>query len=348
MMQKMNEISEIFMRRCFELAVSAEGLTHPNPMVGATLVCDDRIIAEGKHAFYGAPHAEPDAISKVNDNEILKRCTLYVNLEPCCHFGKTPPCTEKIIAVGIPHVVVAALDTSSKVNGKGISALNEAGVITKTGILEREARQLNKFFYTFHEKKRPYILLKWAQTLDGFIDSDRKTPGISPVRISNNMTQVIDHHLRNRYQAIMVGTNTVVMDNPNLTNRCWYGKNPLRITIDRNGILSRNCNIFNNEAKSIVFTLNTKSDYGYNTEVIQYIDLVQVINILYEKRIQSLIVEGGTRLINSFINLGLWDEIITFTGDFILKKGVKAPTLPIDISVVSEYLGSNIVSLARR
>jgi diaminohydroxyphosphoribosylaminopyrimidine deaminase/5-amino-6-(5-phosphoribosylamino)uracil reductase len=330
------------MRRCFELASSAEGLTYPNPMVGAVLSYDGTIIAEGKHAFYGAPHAEPDAISKVNDPEILKKCTLYVNLEPCCHFGKTPPCTEKIISAGIPHVVVGALDTSLKINGKGIRALNEAGVVTNVGIMENEARRLNKFFYVYHEKKRPYILLKWAQTLDGFIDANRQTSGIPPVKISNNLTQILDHHWRNQYQAIMVGTNTIVMDNPNLTNRCWYGKNPLRITIDRHGILNHKYNIFDDNAQSIVFTANNKVNYGNNTEVILCDDLMQIIKILYDKKIQSLIVEGGTRLINSFIELGLWDEIITFTGDFILQKGIKAPTLP-TVPLTSEFLGSNTV-----
>ncbi|MDR2383792.1 MAG: bifunctional diaminohydroxyphosphoribosylaminopyrimidine deaminase/5-amino-6-(5-phosphoribosylamino)uracil reductase RibD [Prevotellaceae bacterium] len=339
-----NNISELYMRRCFELASSAEGSTHPNPMVGAVLSCDGTIIAEGKHAFYGAPHAEPDAISKVNDPEILKKCTLYVNLEPCCHFGKTPPCTEKIISAGIPHVVVAALDTSSKINGKGIKALNNAGVVVDVGILENEARRLNKFFYAYHEKKRPYILLKWAQTPDGFIDSDRKTPGAPPIRISNSLTQIVDHHWRNQYQAIMVGTNTIVMDNPNLTNRCWYGKNPVRITVDRRGLLNHKYNIFNDEAQSIVFTANSKANYGNNTEVIPCTDLAHIIKILYDKKIQSLIVEGGTTLLNSFIELGLWDEIITFTGDFLLHNGVSAPTLP-SVPFVSEPLGTNLLEL---
>jgi diaminohydroxyphosphoribosylaminopyrimidine deaminase/5-amino-6-(5-phosphoribosylamino)uracil reductase len=332
------------MRRCLELASSAEGLTHPNPLVGAVLVHENRIIAEGKHARYGAPHAEPDAISKVNNREILKECTLYVNLEPCCHFGKTPPCTEKIISSNIPHVVVAAVDTSSKINGKGIRALNEAGIVTTLGVLENEARQLNKFFYTYHEKKRPYILLKWAQTPDGFIDSDRNTPETRPVKISNNLTQIVDHHWRNQYQAIMVGTNTIVMDNPNLTNRRWYGKNPIRITVDRHGILDHKYNIFNDEAESIVFTENHSANYGNNAEIVRCTDLMQIMQTLYDKKIQSLIVEGGTRLLNSFIEFGLWDEIITFTGDFLLKKGVKAPVLP-DKFAVSETLGTNAVEL---
>jgi diaminohydroxyphosphoribosylaminopyrimidine deaminase/5-amino-6-(5-phosphoribosylamino)uracil reductase len=316
-------------------------------MVGAVLVHGDRIIAEGKHAFYGAPHAEPDAISKVVDREILKQCTLYVNLEPCCHFGKTPPCTSKIISTGIPHVVIAAPDTSSKIDGKGIKALNEAGIITETGILKNEARRLNKFFYAYHEKKRPYILLKWAQTLDRFIDSDRKTSDTPPVKISNSLTQILDHHWRSKYQAIMVGTNTIVMDDPNLTNRYWYGKSPLRVTIDRHGILSCKHKIFNDDAKTLVFTTNHTINYGNNTEVIPCVDLQQIIKILYDKKIQSLIVEGGTTLLDSFIKHGLWDEIITFTGDFFLKKGIKAPLLPDKFSD-SERLGTNILSIQLR
>jgi diaminohydroxyphosphoribosylaminopyrimidine deaminase/5-amino-6-(5-phosphoribosylamino)uracil reductase len=340
-----SDISELYMRRCLELASSAEGLTYPNPMVGAVLTYEGRIIAEGKHAFYGAPHAEPDAISKINDPEILKKSILYVNLEPCCHFGKTPPCTEKIISAGIPHVVVAALDTSSKIDGKGIKALNEAGVVTTIGVLEDEARRLNRFFYAYHEKKRPYILLKWAQTPDGFIDSDRTTPEMPPVKISNNLTQILDHHWRSQYQAIMVGTNTIVMDNPNLTNRCWYGKNPIRITIDRHGILDCKYNIFNDKTKSIVFTENQEANYRNMAEVIPCTDLMQIIKILHDRKIQSLIVEGGTTLLNSFIKLGLWDEIITFTGDFFLKKGVKAPIIPNSEFMDSETLGSNIILL---
>ncbi|MDR1594212.1 MAG: bifunctional diaminohydroxyphosphoribosylaminopyrimidine deaminase/5-amino-6-(5-phosphoribosylamino)uracil reductase RibD [Prevotellaceae bacterium] len=339
-----NEISELYMRRCLELASSAEGLTYPNPLVGAVLVHEGKIIAEGKHAFYGAPHAEPDAISKINDAEILKQCTLYVNLEPCCHFGKTPPCTDRIIATGIPHVVVAALDTSSKIDGKGIKALNEAGIVTTLGVLENEARELNRFFYTYHEKKRPYILLKWAQTPDGFIDSDRKTPETPPVRISNSLTQIFDHHLRNRYQAIMVGTNTIVMDNPNLTNRCWYGKNPLRITVDRHGVLNHKYNIFNDDAESIVFTENRTINYGNRAETIPCTNLMQIMKVLHDRRIQSLIVEGGAKLLNSFIELGLWDEIITFTGDFPLGKGVKAPVVPAGkFALSTESLGTNTV-----
>jgi diaminohydroxyphosphoribosylaminopyrimidine deaminase/5-amino-6-(5-phosphoribosylamino)uracil reductase len=337
-------ISELYMRRCLELASSAEGLTAPNPMVGAVLVCEGRIIAEGRHAFYGAPHAEPDAISKVSDPEILKKCTLYVNLEPCCHFGKTPPCTGRIISAGIPRVVVAARDTSPKINGKGIMELRRHGIAVEVGILEDEARELNRFFYTYHEKKRPHILLKWAETPDGFIDSGRKTPETPPARISNSLTQTVDHHLRSRYQAIMVGTNTIIMDNPRLTNRCWYGRNPLRITVDRNGRLGPEYSIFSGEAESLVFTSSPAANYGNSVETLPYTDLMQLMSVLHGKKIQSLIVEGGAALLDSFIKHGLWDEIITFTGDFPLGNGVKAPDAAGKI-VVSERLGSNTVSL---
>ncbi|MDR1895272.1 MAG: bifunctional diaminohydroxyphosphoribosylaminopyrimidine deaminase/5-amino-6-(5-phosphoribosylamino)uracil reductase RibD [Prevotellaceae bacterium] len=336
----MKEFMEKYMRRCLEIASSAEGLTAPNPMVGALLVCEGRIISEGKHAFYGASHAEPEAISKVKDVELLKKSILYVNLEPCCHYGKTPPCTEKIIAAGIPYVVVAALDTSSKINGKGIKILNDAGIKTDVGILEKEARELNRFFYTYHEKKRPYILLKWAQTPDGFIDSDRTTPQTPPVKISNHATQIVDHHHRSQYQAIMVGTNTIIMDNPSLTTRCWYGKNPLRITIDRHGKLNGNYNIFNHDAKSLVFT-TSPADYGYAEVIVNNsIDVEYITGVLFEKKIQSLIVEGGTQLIESFIRANLWDEAMIFIGDFPLKKGVKAPVLNND-AVLRETLLSN-------
>ena len=335
---------EKYMRRCLELASYAEGLTAPNPMVGAVLVCDNRIVAEGKHAYYGAPHAEPDAIDKVTDRELLGRCTLYVNLEPCCHHGKTPPCTEKIISAGIPRVVVAALDISAKVNGKGIKILNEAGIETKTGILEKEAIELNRFFYTFHSKKRPYILLKWAQTPDGYLDSDRQTAAIPPTRISNSLTQTLDHHWRSEYQAIMVGTNTIIMDNPHLTIRKWYGDNPLRITIDRHGRLNKKYNFFNDSAPSLLFTSQQAIDCGKNTTVLHNgCDLETVMNELYERKIQSLIIEGGTQLIESFIALDLWDEARIFTGNFNLCKGVKAPAIRGKI-VAKENLGTNTVT----
>jgi diaminohydroxyphosphoribosylaminopyrimidine deaminase/5-amino-6-(5-phosphoribosylamino)uracil reductase len=335
---------ERYMSRCLELASSAEGLTAPNPMVGAVLVCDNRIVAEGKHACYGALHAEPDAINKINNRELLAKCTLYVNLEPCCHHGKTPPCTEKIIAAGIPRVVVAALDISDKVNGKGIRILNEAGVETEMGVLEKEAIQLNRFFYTFHAKKRPYILLKWAQTSDGYLDSDRQNAAIPPTRISNSLTQILDHHWRSEYQAIMVGTNTIIMDDPQLTVRKWYGNNPLRITIDRRGRLNGNCNFFNNSAPSLLFTAQPAVDFGKNTTVVHSGgDLQSVVNELYSRKIQSLIIEGGTQLIESFIALDLWDEARIFTGNFNLYKGVKAPAISGKI-VAKENLGTNTVT----
>ena len=318
---------ELFMKRCIELALSAEGLTAPNPMVGAVLVYDNRLIAEGRHAFYGAPHAEPDAIAKVRDTELLKKCTLYVNLEPCRHYGKTPPCTEKIISSGIKHVVVAAIDTSAKVNGAGIRALNEAGVKTKLGLLEKEARFLNRFFYTFHEKKRPYILLKWAQTADGFIDSDRVSASIPPLQISNKTTRMFDHRNRSVCQAIMAGTNTVLMDNPRLTVRFWHGKNPLRVTVDRQGRLDGSLNIFDDEAPSLVFAGNVGADYGANAESCPFDSPEGIVETLYRRGIQSLMLEGGAILLQSFIDRGLWDEANIFTGDFRIGKGVKAPII---------------------
>ncbi|MDR0560813.1 MAG: bifunctional diaminohydroxyphosphoribosylaminopyrimidine deaminase/5-amino-6-(5-phosphoribosylamino)uracil reductase RibD [Prevotellaceae bacterium] len=334
-------IDEIYIKRCLELASISEGLTSPNPLVGAVIEYDGKIIAEGKHAFYGAPHAEPDAISKVKNVELLKKCTLYVNLEPCCHHGKTPPCTEKIIASGIPRVVVAAKDTSEKVNGRGIEILRSAGIDVKVCVLEKEARHLNRFFYTYHEKKRPHIILKWAQTLDGFIDSDRQTGDIPPARISNSLTQILDHRWRSACQAVMVGKNTVIMDNPNLTVRRWYGKNPLRITIDRNGELdSELYNFFNSQAKSLIFS--PKTGYGKNAETSKFTALEDIVAELYRRRIQSLTVEGGTKLIESFIACQLWDEAKIFKGNLNLGKGVKAPVI-CGKTVSEESLGSDTV-----
>jgi diaminohydroxyphosphoribosylaminopyrimidine deaminase/5-amino-6-(5-phosphoribosylamino)uracil reductase len=318
---------EIFMKRCIDLALSAEGLTAPNPMVGAVLVYDNRIIAEGRHAFYGAPHAEPDAISKVRDTELLRKSTLYVNLEPCRHYGKTPPCTEKIIASGIKRAVIAAVDTSAKVNGAGIRALNEAGVRTEVGMLEKEARFLNRFFYTFHEKKRPYILLKWAQTADGFIDSDRTDASVPPLQISSRLTRMFDHRNRSACQAIMAGTNTVLMDNPRLTVRFWHGKNPLRVTVDRQGRLDGSFNIFDNRAPSLVFAGNPAADYGTNAELLPFDSPEGIVETLRRRNIQSLMVEGGAMLLRDFISRGLWDEANIFVGNFSIGKGVKAPEI---------------------
>ena len=317
---------ETYMRRCLEIARNGLGCVAPNPMVGAVLVRGGKIIAEGFHRAYGLPHAEPEAIGKVSDRALLRECTLYVSLEPCSHFGKTPPCTELIIASQIPRVVVAATDTFPKVNGAGILRLREAGIEVAVGVLEREACELNKRFFTFHEKKRPYIILKWAQTADGFIDVCR-TASEPAAKISNDEAHRLSHRWRTEEQAIMVGTNTVLMDNPALTARLWQGKNPARVTVDEKNVLPRTLNIFNSEAQTIVF---------------DNADISVWLKELYERNIQSLIVEGGAQLLRSFIDAGLWNEARIFTSPQQFGKGVSAPIID-GVLRSEESLGDNVL-----
>jgi diaminohydroxyphosphoribosylaminopyrimidine deaminase/5-amino-6-(5-phosphoribosylamino)uracil reductase len=341
------DVNEIYMKRCLEIAAIAEGATAPNPLVGAVIVHGDRIIGEGWHRRYGAPHAEPTAIDSVGDGEALRHSMLYVNLEPCCHYGKTPPCVEKIIAAGIPSVVIAAVDTSAKVNGKGIRALNGAGIATRVGVLEKEARELNKFFYAVHEKHRPYIFLKWAQSPDGFIDGARTSSDIPPVRISNETTRLFDHRLRSKYQAIMVGSSTVVMDNPRLTNRCWYGASPLRIVVDRRDRLDGAYSIFDDAAPTLAFTGSRRTLGAAEIVVGAEATLTDVVGALYSRRIQSLLVEGGATLLGSFIDAGLWDEAVVFTGAAALGRGAPAPRLSDADVVAREQLGTDTLTRYR-
>jgi diaminohydroxyphosphoribosylaminopyrimidine deaminase/5-amino-6-(5-phosphoribosylamino)uracil reductase len=312
------------MRRCLEIAQNGLGRVAPNPMVGAVLVRNEEIIAEGFHRAHGLPHAEPEAINKVENKDLLRDCTLYVSLEPCSHFGKTPPCAELIIASQIPRVVVATTDIFSKVNGAGIQRLRQAGVEVTVGILEKEAREQNKRFFTFHEKKRPYIILKWAQTSDGFIDIFRTT-NEPPAKISNSEAHRLSHRWRTEEQAIMVGANTALMDNPTLTARLWSGKNPTRILIDERNNLPRTLNIFNDEAPTSIFN---NSDINF------------WLKELHEKNIQSVIVEGGARLLQKFIAAELWDEARIFTAPQKFGKGVCAPKIN-GAARSEEFLGDN-------
>jgi diaminohydroxyphosphoribosylaminopyrimidine deaminase/5-amino-6-(5-phosphoribosylamino)uracil reductase len=347
-------MGDIFMRRCLELARLSEGFVAPNPMVGAALVHEGRIIGESRHRFYGAPHAEPEAIASVTEAEraLLPQSTLYVNLEPCCHYGKTPPCTESIIAAGIPRVVIACADPFPAVNGSGVTRLREAGVEVTIGVLEAEARELNKFFFTFYEKRRPYIILKWAESADGFIDASRTDANTPPARISNELTRIVDHHWRAQAQALMVGTNTVMLDNPQLTVRCRHGKNPVRITFDRNSRLDSRYAIFDEQATTIVFVPEIKSRfYGDKTVLVEtnFDEKIEetVLHVLYERQIQSLIVEGGTKLIESFLKKDLWDEARIFKSPRALLSGVRAPHIG-NAPTSTELIGDNKLMVINR
>ena len=302
---------EKHMRRCLDLARNGLGRVAPNPLVGAALAHGGSILAEGYHRRYGLAHAEVEAIGKLKRRELLSECTLYVSLEPCCHVGKTPPCTELIIASKIPRVVVAASDPFSRVNGAGIRRLREAGVEVTLGVLEREAREQNRRFFTFHEKKRPYIILKWAQSADAFIDICRAASE-PPAAISGLQAHRLSHKWRTEEQAIMVGANTALMDNPKLTVRLWCGQNPTRVVYDEQNSLPRALNIFRSDAPVVALSGG---------------DLSRWMQALHERSIQSLIVEGGAKLLRRFIDAGLWDEARIFTAPRTLQKGVPAPRI---------------------
>lgn len=326
-----SKADELYMDRCFQLAHIAEGKTSPNPLVGAVVVCDGKIIGEGFHHKAGEPHAEPNAINSVADKEMLKRATLYVSLEPCSHYGKTPPCADLIIHMGIPRVVVATLDPNPLVAGRGIKMMREAGIDVKIGCMESEALRLNRRFFTFQMFRRPYVVLKWAQTADGFIDKFRQTAEGGPVKISNAITKTLNHKMRTEEDAIMVATRTAVLDNPHLTITKWSGRNPVRILLDKTLKVPKDYKIFDGSAKTIIFTEKKGNGYGKNVEfeVIDFRGDVygQVLERLYERNILSVIIEGGAQWLQTVIDSGVWDEAHIETGEISLGNGIVAPKL---------------------
>ena len=324
-----NKEDEKYMRRCLELAQLGMARAAPNPMVGSVIVYQGKIIGEGYHHKSGQAHAEVNAINSVKDQSLLKESTIYINLEPCTHYGKTPPCADLIIEKKIPRVVIGCVDSFAKVAGKGIEKLKKANCEVKVGILEKESIHLNRRFFKFHEKKRPYIILKWAQTLDGFIDVKRNTNETPDLNwITNNLSKILVHKWRTEESAFMIGTNTARNDNPKLTVRDWNGRNPIRIVLDRNLSLNQNLQIFNSDSKTLIFN-EIKSEILNNLEFIKInFDsniLNSILEILYNKEIQSIVVEGGKMLLESFINQHLWDEARIFTGNKYFYDGTKAP-----------------------
>lgn len=318
------------MWRCIHLACNGQQGAAPNPMVGAVIVCDDQIIGEGYHRRCGEAHAEVNAIRSVRQPELLKRSTIYVSLEPCSHYGKTPPCADLIIEKQIPRVVVGCIDPFSKVSGRGIQKLKDAGIEVTVGVLEAECRSLNRRFITFHGEKRPYIVLKWAQSADRFIDIKRT--GGNPVVLSSVETQMLVHKLRAESKAIMVGRQTALMDNPSLTVRNWYGNNPLRLVLDRNLTLPAGLHLFDGSVPTVVFTEKEKqSQFNLTYCSLDFTENIipQILTYLYEHNIQSLLVEGGTQLLQSFIDIDIWDEIWVEQTPDCLIDGVRAPVLPL-------------------
>ncbi|CEN47935.1 bifunctional diaminohydroxyphosphoribosylaminopyrimidine deaminase/5-amino-6-(5-phosphoribosylamino)uracil reductase RibD [Capnocytophaga canimorsus] len=320
---------EFFMQRCIQLAKNGLGSTYPNPLVGSVIVYQGKIIGEGWHKKSGEAHAEVCAINAVKDKSLLAESTIYVNLEPCSHYGKTPPCADLIVEKGIKRVVIGSVDPFSEVAGKGIEKLQNSGIQTLVGVLNKESLALNKRFFTFHNLKRPYIILKWAETQDGFI-APQQRQSTSPQWITNSYSRQWVHRLRSVEQSILIGTQTALDDNPKLDSRDWAGTSPLRIIIDRELKIPRNFSVWNEQIPTL-FLSEKEQKNTQNTEIVR-IDFSknlpkQVCDLLYQKNKQSLIVEGGMHVIQQFIDADLWDEAWVFTGDNHFVLGKKAPTL---------------------
>lgn len=318
---------EKYMMRCIQLAQNGKLGAAPNPMVGAVVVCDGRIIGEGYHAKCGEAHAEVNAINSVKDESLLRRSTLYVSLEPCAHYGKTPPCAKLIVCKGIPKVVIGCQDPFSKVAGKGIEILKQAGCEVVVGVLEKACQDLNKAFFTVQLKHRPFITLKWAQSADGFMDVERNDG--EPVKLSSPLTQLIAHKRRAEHQAIIVGTQTARLDNPSLNVRDWCGPQPLRIVIDKDLTLPRHLHLFDGSQPTLVVTEKNETIAGAMTLQVDFNQsiLPQLMEELQRRNIQSLLVEGGSKLLQSFIDEGLWDEAYVEHCPQVLGHGLLSPSL---------------------
>ena len=340
-------VHQKFMQRCLDLATNGFGTTYPNPMVGSVIVYKNKIIGEGWHQKAGEAHAEVNAIASVKDKSLLKKATIYVSLEPCSHFGKTPPCADLIIAHNIPNVVVGCLDPNKKVAGRGVKKLLEAGRKVTVGVLEKECRDLNKRFFTFHQKKRPYIILKWAQTRDGFIAPRQQETG-KPFWITNPLSKQRVHQWRTQEHAILVGTNTVLKDNPKLNARLWQGNNPTRVIIDKDLKTPRSHHVLDGSVPTLVLTEQNVENTDENTAYIQVsFDKnlpVEICNVLYDCSIQSVIVEGGRETLQGFIDANLWDEARVFIGNKELQNGIPAPTLD-GQHIADEMLDDDILKL---
>ncbi len=327
-------VDEIYMLRCIQMAKNGLGTTAPNPMVGAVIVHQNRIIGEGFTSAYGGAHAEVNAVASVKDPSLLKSATLYVTLEPCSHYGKTPPCSDLIIKNKIPKVVIGLKDPHEKVAGEGIKKLEEAGCTVEVGVLAEACKEHHKRFLTFHGKKRPYIILKWAETADGFIAPEQTLRGETkePYWITNARSRQLVHQWRSEEQAILVGTNTVLADNPQLNLRDWSGKQPTRIILDRILKIPKDYNLLDGKQSTIVCTeITDESKYlqGITYKVLDFNAnvSVQLCKIMFEEQIQSVIIEGGTQTLESFIKNDLWDEARIFRGTTTFGKGLKAPDI---------------------
>ena len=327
------KIHEKYISRCIQLAKNGLGTTFPNPMVGSVIVHGDKIIGEGYTSPYGGSHAEVNAINSVKDKSLLSKATLYVTLEPCSHYGKTPPCADLIVKHQIPNVVIGLLDPHEKVAGKGIEKLKVAGCNVTVGVLEKECLEHHKRFITSHTKKRPYIILKWAETADGFIapSYQKRNSNPQPYWISNPYSQQLVHQWRSQEQAILVGTNTVLADNPKLNVRHWKGKNPIRIVLDRELKIGNKHHVLDGSVKTIVITANRPKNppQGIFYEIIDFENnlAAQICAILHKHKIISVIIEGGAKTLQSFIDSELWDEARIFKGKNKFGEGLESPRI---------------------
>lgn len=322
---------EHYIKRCLQISKLGIGTTRPNPSVGAVLVDDDRIIGEGFTSPYGGNHAEVNAISAVKDPTLLATATMYVTLEPCSHFGKTPPCADLIIKNEIKKVVIGCLDSNVLVAGKGIERLQNAGCEVIVGVLEKECKAHHRRFFTFQIKNRPFIILKWAQTLDAYIAPKNRVTQ-TPVWITNEVSRQLVHKWRSEEQSILVGTTTVLDDNPGLDVRHWKGEDPVRIVIDKELKIPANLKVYDGSVKTIF--INETRTYAKGTIFFEKINFsepiaIQICAVLFKHKIQSLIVEGGTKTIQTFIDENLWDEARVFSGEVHFNDGVNAPKLDV-------------------
>jgi diaminohydroxyphosphoribosylaminopyrimidine deaminase/5-amino-6-(5-phosphoribosylamino)uracil reductase len=340
------DFDEQMMQRCIQLASLGLGLTYPNPLVGCVIVHDGKILTEGWHQKAGCSHAEVNAIRQIQDKEVLKNSTLYVSLEPCAHHGKTPPCADLIVEHQIPRVVIGTVDPFAKVNGLGVQKLKNAGIEVKIGVLEHESRELNKRFFTFHKKKRPYIILKWAETADGFMGSLKE----EQKWITNSFSKQLVHKWRAEEQGILVGFQTAKIDNPQLNLRLWEGNPPTRFVLDRNLELDHSLHLFDQTQPTIVFTEKEKKEeenlkfltLNFETDFLQ-----GMLRVMYEQEIQSIIVEGGRKTLDLFIGEGIWDEARVFSSSHSWREGIQAPQIKGDL-MLEKKIGEDTVKIWRK
>jgi diaminohydroxyphosphoribosylaminopyrimidine deaminase/5-amino-6-(5-phosphoribosylamino)uracil reductase len=320
----MSEQDYLFMVRALQLAEKGRGYVSPNPMVGCVIVHEGNIIGEGWHREFGGPHAEVHAVHSVDNQSLLSESTVYVTLEPCAHWGKTPPCANLLVDKKVKKVVIAATDSNPLVGGKGIEILKNAGVEVETGVLEKEARWQNRRFFTQIEKQRPYVILKWAQTQDGFVAREN----FDSKWISNPQSRQLVHKWRAEEDAILVGKNTAAYDNPRLDVRDWVGKNPVRVVLDSKLELSKSLNLFDQSIPTLVFnTVKAKSEENLEWIQLPQITPKAILQELQSRKIQSLIVEGGSQVLRQFIESGLWDEARVFTASAQFERGISSPIL---------------------